>query len=302
MTKKTAPIRLSHLTKRYGASIGIDDVSLEIRPGEVFGFLGPNGAGKSTAIRTIMGFIRQSSGSIALFGKGDDLALREARRRIGYLSGDVAIYDSMTGRKFLEFTAKLGHTVDWDYVDQLVERFVATLDRPIKDLSKGNRQKIGLIQALMHQPELLILDEPTTGLDPLMKQVFYDIVREVSSNGATVFVSSHDLGEVQKICDRAGFIRAGKLISIESVSEALKFGARRYTVTFAKKPPITPYRKLTALSDVTIDGTTMRCTVRGEITEFIRLLAQHKPLTLFEQEVELEELFMHYYTDTTEVS
>ena len=208
------PLILHGLTKRFGRKLAVNNVSLELCEGEVFGFLGPNGAGKSTTIRSVMDFLRPTDGWVELLG-GQSLQERTALHdRVGYLAGDIALYENMTGRKLLKFLARIGRKVDWKYVDELAERFEAVLDRPIRQLSKGNRQKIGLIQAFMHRPKLLILDEPTSGLDPLMKQVFYDLVREVSGQGSTVFVSSHDLAEVQKICHRAGFIRDGKLIAI----------------------------------------------------------------------------------------
>ena len=199
-----SPLILHGLTKRFGRKLAVNNVSLELCEGEVFGFLGPNGAGKSTTIRSVMDFLRPTDGWVELLG-GQSFEERTALHdRVGYLAGDIALYENMTGQKLLKFLARTGWKVDCKYVDELAERFEAALDRPIRQLSKGNRQKIGLIQAFMHRPKLLILDEPTSGLDPLMKQVFYDLVHEVSEQGATVFVSSHDLAEVQKICHQIG--------------------------------------------------------------------------------------------------
>ena len=186
----TSPLILHGLTKRFGHKLAVDNVSLELHEGEVFGFLGPNGAGKSTMIRSVMDFFRPTDGWIELLGGRNSAERTALHDQVGYLAGDIALYETMTGRKLLKFLARTGRKVDWQYVDELAERFEAVLDRPIRQLSKGNRQKIGLIQAFMHRPKLLILDEPTSGLDPLMKQVFYDLVREVSGQGATVFVSS----------------------------------------------------------------------------------------------------------------
>lgn len=234
----TSPLMLHGLTKRFGHKLAVDNVSLELREGEVFGFLGPNGAGKSTTIRSVMDFLRPTDGWVELLG-GQSVEERTALHdQVGYLAGDIALYETMTGRKLLKFLTRTGRNVDWHYVDELAGRFEAALDRPIRQLSKGNRQKIGLIQAFMHRPKLLILDEPTSGLDPLMKQVFYDLVREVSGQGATVFVSSHDLAEVQKICHRAGFIRDGKLIAIEPIATMKHLATHCYIVTFAKKPSL----------------------------------------------------------------
>lgn len=291
----TSPLMLHGLTKRFGHKLAVNNVSLELHEGEVFGFLGPNGAGKSTTIRLVMDFLRPTDGWVELLG-GQSFQERTALHdRVGYLAGDIALYENMTGRKLLKFLARIGRKVDWKYVDELAERFEAVLDRPIRQLSKGNRQKIGLIQAFMHRPKLLILDEPTSGLDPLMKQVFYDLVREVSEQGATVFVSSHDLTEVQKICHRAGFIRDGKLIAIENIATMKHLSTHRYIVAFAKKPSLAAARKLPSITDVQHRGDEYEFTVKGDAAEFVSFIAEHKPKVLRESELELEELFMRYY-------
>lgn len=291
----TSPLMLHGLTKRFGYKLAVDNVSLELREGEVFGFLGPNGAGKSTTIRSVMDFLRPTDGWVKLLG-GQSFKERTALHdRVGYLAGDIALYETMTGRKLLKFLAQTGRRVDWRYVDELAGRFEAALDRPIRQLSKGNRQKIGLIQAFMHRPKLLILDEPTSGLDPLMKQVFYDLVREVSGQGSTVFVSSHDLAEVQKICHRAGFIRDGKLIAIEPIATMKHLATHRYIVTFAKKPSLAAARKVPSITDVQHRGDEYEFTVKGDVTDFVSFIAEYKPKLLRESELELEELFMRYY-------
>ncbi len=291
----TSPLILHGLTKRFGHKLAVDNVSLELHEGEVFGFLGPNGAGKSTTIRSVMDFLRPTDGWVELLG-GQSFQERTALHdRVGYLAGDIALYENMTGRKLLKFLARTGRKVDWHYVDELAERFEAVLDRPIRHLSKGNRQKIGLIQAFMHRPKLLILDEPTSGLDPLMKQVFYDLVREVSEQGATVFVSSHDLAEVQKICHRAGFIRDGKLIAIEHIATMKHLSTHRYIVTFAKKPSLAAAKKVPSITDVQHRGDEYEFTVKGDAAEFVSFIAEYKPKLLRESELELEELFMRYY-------
>ncbi len=291
----TSPLILHGLTKRFGHKLAVDNVSLELREGEVFGFLGPNGAGKSTTIRSVMDFLRLTDGWVELLGGRNSKERTALHDRVGYLAGDIALYENMTGRKLLKFLARTGRRVDWRYVDELAGRFEAALDRPIRQLSKGNRQKIGLIQAFMHRPKLLILDEPTSGLDPLMKQVFYDLVREVSEQGATVFVSSHDLAEVQKICHRAGFIRDGKLIAIEHIVTMKHLSTHRYIVTFAKKPSLAAAKKLPSITDVQHRGDEYEFTVKGDAAEFVSFIAEYKPKLLRESELELEELFMRYY-------
>ena len=291
----TSPLILHGLTKCFGHKLAVNNVSLELREGEVFGFLGPNGAGKSTTIRSVMDFLRPTDGWVELLGGRNSKERTALHDQVGYLAGDIALYETMTGRKLLKFLTRMGRKVDWRYVDELAGRFEAALDRPIRQLSKGNRQKIGLIQAFMHRPKLLILDEPTSGLDPLMKQVFYDLVCEVSGQGSTVFVSSHDLTEVQKICHRAGFIRDGRLIAIEHIATMKHLATHRYIVTFAKKPSLAAAKKLPSITDVQHRGDEYEFTVKGDATEFVSFIAEYKPKLLRESELELEELFMRYY-------
>ena len=292
---KPSPLVLSNISKRYGLARGIEDISLELKTGEVFGFLGPNGAGKSTTIRLVMDFLRADSGKLALFGVTTPDSRRRQHDKVGYLAGELALYNNMTGRKTLAYLTKIGRKTDWAYVDALAKKFSAELDKPVHTLSKGNRQKIGLIQALMHRPKLLILDEPTSGLDPLMKQVFYDEVRAAVAQDATVFVSSHDLSEVQKICDRAGFIRDGKLISISSMSQVLSVANRQYVVEFADEPKLAQFRALKSVQAATQNGAEFIFSVSGDVSEFVALLAKYRPHSLRERELELEELFMQYY-------
>ena len=212
MSKTPAPLVIKKFTKAYGSFLAVDNVSVSVKAGEVFGFLGPNGAGKSTTIRSILNFISPTKGSITIKGLDSVSDSIEAKNHIGYLAGDIALYSSMTGWQLFHHLTALGKQTDWAYVDQLVERLDANPDAKIKSLSKGNRQKIGLIQAFMHKPDVLMLDEPTSGLDPLMKEVFYEMTREMRESGKTIFLSSHDLSEVQKICDRAAFIRGGVIV------------------------------------------------------------------------------------------
>lgn len=294
---KQTPLQLDRLTKTYGKYRGVDSISLELQPGEVFGFLGPNGAGKSTAIRTILDFIHPSSGSATIFGLDSHKDYIAVKKHVGYLAGDIALYDDMTGRQTLVFLSRLGKKIDWKYVNQLARKLDASLDRKLRTLSKGNKQKIGLIQAFMHQPDLLILDEPTSGLDPLMKQVFYDMVLEMKKAGKTVFVSSHDLTEVQKICDRAAFIREGKLIGIEDINDKAKaLKLKRFTATFAKIPNKKDFSTIEGVSKVIVEQKMLHVTITGTIAPFIAELAKHNPIDLDEQETSIEDIFMHYYT------
>ena len=247
---------------------------MEIYPGEVFGFLGPNGAGKSTTIRQVMDFINPTSGYVTLLGADNRAARVTKHDEVGYLAGDLAVHENMTGRALIKYLTRLGKKTDWDYVDELMQKFDADLARPLK-----------------------ILDEPTSGLDPLMKQVFYDAVIEAAKRGAAVLVSSHDLAEVQKICDRAAFIRGGKIVAIEDINDAKNLTTHRYRVTFAKNPKLADCRALASVESVEKSPGGYTFTVRGEVTEFVKFIAKYQPLSLTESELELEleEIFMRYY-------
>ncbi len=263
----------------------------------MFGFLGPNGAGKTTTIRAILDFIRPTSGSITVLGhdsQSNDLTIKE---KTGYLAGDIALYENMTGRNLLKHLTALGRDTDWEYVSQLTEQLNASLDRRIHTLSKGNKQKIGLIQAFMHKPELILLDEPTIGLDPLMKEVFYTMVSDIRAEGRTILVSSHDLTEVQKICDRAAFIRDGTLVATEDLKHNTNLNLRRYTATLETEPTEAGFGGIEGVSDVEIAGNQVTVTITGSVAPFITELARHNPVDLDEQETSLEDVFMHYYAE-----
>lgn len=289
------PLKLEHLTKSYGSFRGIEDISMELRGGEVFGFLGPNGAGKSTAIRTMLNFISPTSGTAKIYGMDSVAESVTIKHHVGYLAGDIALYKTMSGQELLKFLTKLGKSTDWSYVHHLTTQLNANLQRPIHTLSKGNVQKIGLIQAFMHKPDLLILDEPTSGLDPLMKQVFYDMVLDMKEAGKTILISSHDLSEVQKICDRAAFIRDGKLLGIEDIKNAQPIAVRRYQLTFATPPKRLDLDRLKTVSTYSLKNKTLSATVIGNVTEFIQEISKYQLIDLAEQETNLEDVFMHYY-------
>lgn len=212
-------IEIHQLVKNYGRVPALTGISLGVRQGEVFGFIGPNGAGKSTTIRILLDEVRADSGSARVFDLDSHHDALEIHQRTGYLPAELALPPKMTGRQVLSFFARLRGGVDWKYVDELESRFDAELDRRTEALSTGNRQKLGIIAAFMHQPELLILDEPITGLDPLVQRQFHQLVRETADQGRTVFLSSHTLSEVQRVADRVGIIRRGELVAIEDVSE-----------------------------------------------------------------------------------
>ena len=289
------PLAIRDFSKNYRGITAVKNLNLHVNREEVFGFLGPNGAGKTTTIRAILNFIIPSNGSISIFGKDSVKDSVELKTHIGYLPGDISLYNSMDGNRFLRYMASLRRKTDWDYVRQLSARLEIPLNRKIGSLSKGNKQKIGLIQAFMHKPNLLILDEPTTGLDPLMKQVFYELVREMKRLGKTIFISSHDLTEVQKLCDRAGFIRNGELIAIENLKEISNLNLRRYTITFESPKNVNQFTQLKSVTGISADRNQLTLTVNGSIRELIDELSKHDPQDLYEHETSLEDLFMRYY-------
>ena len=289
------PLVIKNFTKKYGNYNAVENLSLSLHFGEVFGFLGPNGAGKSTTIRTIMNFIQPTQGSIAVHGFDsveDDVQIKN---NIGYLAGEIALYNSLTGHQVINYLANLGRTVDTGVVSQLSGKLQADLDQHIGKLSKGNRQKIGLILACMHKPKLLILDEPTSGLDPLIKQAFYDLVLEMKQNGTTIFLSSHDFAEVEKICDRVGFIREGRLITIQDIQDILNVNVRKYRIVFRNAPNIADFESVQGISDLKLNDRILTLTISGNIENFIHHLGKYSVIDLHEQETTLEDIFLQLY-------
>ncbi len=290
-----AAIETDRLSKRYGASRGIEDVSLTVERGEVFGFLGPNGAGKTTTIRTLLGLLHPTSGSARILGRDSRRDSRAIRARIGNLPGDFSFEERMTGRDVLELFAALRGRDDLGLAPALALRFNADLSRPLRELSRGNRQKIGLIQALFHEPELLVLDEPTSGLDPLMQEEFEAVVREHRDAGGTVFLSSHDLAEVERVCDRVGIVRDGRLIAVEKVAAMRERAYRHVMVRFAGELPRSLLSGVPGVELPERDETTLRFRIRGEIDPVIKALATHRVEDLEITRPTLEELFLAYY-------
>lgn len=292
-------IRISHLTKTYGRSKkpAVDNVSLSIAPGEVYGFLGSNGAGKSTTIRTIMDFLKPTDGTITILGKDSQRDGVELKRSIGYLSGDVALPTRTSGKALLDHLANLHGRVDRDYLSELTRRFEAQLDKKTETLSKGNRQKIGIIQAFMHQPSILILDEPTSGLDPIMQERFYKTVEEAKERGAAVFLSSHSFAEVERICDRIGIIRDGKLVYEAPVGEIMATRVPTWRVTLKKKSDVATLKKNSALHVIDSSGKVLRLEPSGAIESALGALSKVEIASLLMEQRELEDEFMHFYRD-----
>ena len=289
------PIKIERFHKNYGPNPAVEDLTLMVEQGEVFGFLGPNGAGKSTTIRSLLNFLTPSDGKISIFGLDSVKNSVEIKKHIGYLSGDISLYGSMSGLQLIKYLTRLGRNTDWNYVEILASRLQISLDTRIGTLSRGNKQKIGLIQAFMHQPDLLILDEPTSGLDPLMKQFFFKMVLEMKDMGNTIFISSHDLNEVQTICDKAAFIKSGKLIGIENIKEDFDFSMRRYTATFDQ--PVNPkeFTNISSVSDIAQSENKLTVTVSGNVSDFLSKLSDLHPVDLSEEDTSLEDIFMKYY-------
>ncbi|MGF1616530.1 MAG: ABC transporter ATP-binding protein [Acidimicrobiia bacterium] len=284
------------LTKSYGDTLALDNLDLEVRSGEVFGFLGPNGAGKTTAIRLLLDVLRPDSGNASVLGLDPQAEGVQMRRRVGYLPGDFATDGRQSPREFLTYLANLRGGVPPAHIVSLAERLELDLASKIGSLSKGNRQKVGLVQAFMHTPELLILDEPTSGLDPIMAREFLGMVAEAKEEGQTVFMSSHILSEVQQGADRAGVIRKGRLIAIDDVDE-LRTRAMRYVqIVFDSEVAVGEFAGLDSVGDVDVDGNVMRCRLTGEADQLIKAVARHRVIDFISEEPDLEAVFFHYYT------
>ena len=291
----TAVIRTEKLTKSYGAARGIIDVDLEVQQGEVFGFLGPNGAGKTTTIRVLLDLIRPSSGKAFVFGVETSADPASIHRRVGYLPGEFTLYDRLTGRQTLEYFGNLRGGVDPSYRAQLIERLDLDPSRSFRHYSKGNKQKVGLIAALQHKPELLLLDEPTSGLDPLVQQTFFTIMREQVKEGATVFLSSHILSEVEKSGDRVAIIREGKLVQVGRVDALRDLAHHQVEMRFDGPPPAAEFEKLPGVSDISVEDHLIRLRVQGTITPVVQAAARLKVTDFLSREPSLEETFLAQY-------
>jgi ABC-2 type transport system ATP-binding protein len=289
-------IRTEQLTKSYGAHRGIIEVDLDVAQGEVFGFLGPNGAGKTTTIRVLLDLIRPTSGRAFVFDIGTTADPVAIHRRIGYVPGEFALYDRLTGAQTMEYFGNLRGGVDPAYRASLIERFDIDPSRRYKEYSKGNKQKVGLIIALQHRPELLILDEPTSGLDPLIQQSFYSLVREAKDEGRTVFLSSHILSEVERTCDRVGIIRDGRLVKVDRTDALRDLAHHQVELRFADGAPVEVFASLPGVSDVVVDDHTLRMRVAGPITPVVQAAARYELLDFVSREPTLEETFLAQYS------
>jgi len=296
-------IQTRGLTKYYGDFPALVDLDLEVHRGEVFGFLGPNGAGKSTTIRTLLDEIRATRGSATILGMDTHAQPVEIRRRIGYVPGDLAMYPNLTGRDTLRYFANLRGGVEWAYVEQLSERLEADLAKKIGDLSTGNRQKVALIQAFMNRPDLLLLDEPNSGLDPLMQREFQDLMREVVAEDRTVFLSSHTLSEVERVADRVGIIRHGELVTVEGVANLRAKAIRRIELAFDGAVDLAPFEALPGAREVTATDGRVSLSFDGDMEALLGTAMSTGALRdLSTREADLEEIFLTYYRDAQVVA
>jgi ABC-2 type transport system ATP-binding protein len=290
-----AAISTSGLTKHYGSARGIEDVTFTVRRGEVFGFLGPNGAGKTTTIRSLLGLLRPTSGSASILGFDvwrDGIA---ARMRTGFLPGEFTFDEQVCGEELLDLFADLRGVEDRAYGRGLAQRFDADLRRPLGELSRGNRQKIGLVQALVHRPAVVVMDEPTAGLDPLMQEEFARLVEELRDEGTTVFLSSHNLAEVERMCDRVGILRDGRLAAVESVADITGRALRHVRLRFAGAAPADEFAVLPGVSGLRADGAELRFLLAGEPTEVVRAAGRHRLVDVEIARPSLEEAFVAAY-------
>lgn len=291
-------ITTDRLSKFYGKTRGVEDLSMRVPHGAVYGFLGPNGAGKTTTIRCLLGMLKPTAGSAALFGQRVGLDGTALRRRIGYVAGEVRLYDRETGRWHMDYVAGF-RGGPGALTEELLERFEFDPSKRVKELSKGNKQKLALILGMAHDPDLLILDEPTSGLDPLNQEAVYTVIDERVAQGRTVFLSSHILSEVERVCDRVGIIRAGHLAAEESVETLLGKRLRELEVTFAD--PVTP-ELLVAIPGVdhvyNMNAATLSARVRGDaVDEVIKSIASRRVLDVHMHRANLEDVFMEYYRE-----
>ncbi len=295
----TAVIQLEQLTKTYGAHRGIVDIDLQVDEGEAFGFLGPNGAGKTTTIRTLLDHLRPTSGRALVFGIDSHADPVAIHRRVGYLPGEFTLYDKLTGGQTLDYFANLRGGVDAAYQADLIRRLDLDTSRPFKEYSKGNKQKVGLILALQHRPDLLVLDEPTSGLDPLVQQTFFEVIREAKSEGRTVFLSSHILGEVEKTCDRVAIIRDGRLVKVDRVEALRDLAHHQVELRFTGEVPVSAFSALPGVSEVSAEDHVLRLRVSGSMTPVVREAARYELLDFVSREPSLEETFLAEYGGPT---
>jgi ABC-2 type transport system ATP-binding protein len=294
----TAAIETVGLTKMFGSVRGIEQLDFRVEPGEIFGFLGPNGAGKTTTIRSLLGLCRPTAGTALVLGLDAQTDSVTVHRRVGYLPGDLALFGRLTAREHFNWFARARGLDATGMANELSERLSLSLDTRAKDMSTGNRQKVGVVLAFMHEPELLILDEPTSGLDPLVKHEFEQLLRETTAAGRTVFLSSHELDEVQRVADRVGIIKKGRLVLTDTVAGLRKRAPQTIEVVF--RLPVDPRRfQIDGARVVSSQGPHVVLEITGAIAPVLRIIADLDPVELVSRHAELDELFLDYYRNDT---
>jgi ABC-2 type transport system ATP-binding protein len=291
----SAAISIKGLSKHYGSFVALAPLDLEVKQGEVLGYLGPNGAGKTTTIRSILGLIKPTSGSVEIFGVDAQAHKVEAHKRLAYIPGEAALWPSLTGAETLHLLGKVHGSIDPDYRDELIKRFRFDPSKKVRTYSKGNRQKVNIIAALMSRADLLIMDEPTSGLDPIMEQAFRQSVLEAKERGQTVFLSSHILEEVEALCDRVAILRAGNLVELGTLAEMRHLSAVTVEASFTGKAP--DVTKVAGVQKARVASSTLYCEVHGSIEPLLRQLAKTNVTKLLSREPSLEELFLSLYGD-----
>ncbi len=294
-------LETKNLTKSYGKERGILDVSISIKPGEIYGFIGPNGAGKSTTIRTVLGLLKPNSGSILLFGQDAIKNGPSLREKVGYLPSEVFYYDNLTAKELLLYSAsfyKINKKVAVAKINSLADRLQLDINKKIDSLSFGNKKKVGVIQALIHSPDLIILDEPTSGLDPLMQQQFYDILLEENTRGASILLSSHNLPEIQKISHRVAIIKEGKIVRIDTVDKLIGNNYKKVSLEIARSGGKNPTLSSKFVTNLTINSKNdLSFLWSGTANELTKLLAGIQLTNLSIEDPDLEEVFLHYYKE-----
>jgi ABC-2 type transport system ATP-binding protein len=292
-----AIIAVNDLTKSYGRSRGVTHVTFSVDEGSVFGFLGPNGAGKTTTIRVLMGLLHPTSGHASVGGLDCWAQSVEVKKLVGYLPGELSLDPNLTGGQILEYFANLRGGVDKAFAESLIARLELDTTKRFREYSRGNKQKVGLVQAFMHKPKLLILDEPTSGLDPLNQQEFNKLVAETRADGRTIFLSSHILPEVEQVCERVGIIREGELVRVDDVSALRDLRHHEVEITFAGPAPVDAFQALPGVSSATAEnsGDVARLTVQGDLGEVLRVAVERGAVNLTTHEPSLEDIFLRYY-------
>lgn len=287
-------IEIKNLTKYYGKSRGIIDVSFNVKEGEIFGFIGPNGSGKSTTIRTLLSLIYPTSGSAAIFGKDCIKYAPEIAREVGYLPSEVFYYDKMKVIDLLKYAASFYKKDCSKRIKELAEILDLDLKRKIDDLSFGNKKKVGIVQSLLHEPKLIILDEPTSGLDPLMQQKFFDLLLAENKKGAAILLSSHVLSEVQRLCSRVAIIKEGKIIKLEKISDLTENNYKKFKIK-TKEEIGKDYFELVGINNLKIEGKEVSFLFKGNINHILKKISDLEILNIWIEEPGLEEIFIHYY-------